>query len=281
MSGNKVSVGDFEVGNDLPFMLIGGPCLIESKSHAVDIAGRIAEICSGLGINYVYKSSFDKANRTSITSPRGPGLTKGLEILSSVKQEIGCPVLTDVHTEEQCRVASEVVDILQIPALLCRQTDLLIAAAETGRVVNIKKGQFMAPHDMKSAADKVREYNNDKVLLTERGFSFGYNNLVSDMRSLKIMSETAQAPVIFDATHSVQQPSGQGEISGGKREFVPVLARASMASTPIAGIFAEIHEDPDTAPSDKACMLKLKDLSSLLEQLLAIDKIMKPGVYAL
>jgi 2-dehydro-3-deoxyphosphooctonate aldolase (KDO 8-P synthase) len=260
-------------GNALPLSLIAGPCQMESRDHAFMMAGALKEMAGRLGIGLVYKTSFDKANRTSISGTRGIGLEKSLEIFSDIRSEFGLPVLTDVHTEEQCRIVGEVVDVLQIPAFLCRQTDLLIAAAKTGKVVNIKKGQFLAPWDMKNVAAKVTQSGNSKVLLTERGVSFGYNTQVSDMRALPIMAETG-APVIFDATHSVQQPGGQGTSSGGERRFVGTLARAAVA-VGVAGVFIETHQEPDIAPSDGPNMVPLKDLPGLIEKLMALDAIAK------
>jgi 2-dehydro-3-deoxyphosphooctonate aldolase (KDO 8-P synthase) len=260
-------------GNALPLALIAGPCQMESRDHAFMMAGALKDMAGKLGIGLVYKSSFDKANRTSISGRRGIGLEKSLDIFSDIRGEFGLPVLTDVHTEEQCRIVGEVVDVLQIPAFLCRQTDLLIAAAKTGKVVNIKKGQFLAPWDMKNVAAKVTGSGNPKVMLTERGASFGYNTLVSDMRSLPIMAETG-APVIFDATHSVQQPGGQGTSSGGERRFVGTLAKAAVA-VGVAGVFIETHQDPDNAPSDGPNMVPLKDLPELIKKLMALDAITK------
>jgi 2-dehydro-3-deoxyphosphooctonate aldolase (KDO 8-P synthase) len=262
-----------KLGNALPLALIAGPCQMESRDHAFMMAGALKEMAGRLGIGLVYKTSFDKANRTSISGTRGIGLEKSLEIFSDIRSAFGLPVLTDVHTEEQCRIVGEVIDVLQIPAFLCRQTDLLIAAAKTGRVVNIKKGQFLAPWDMKNVAAKVTGSGNSKVMLTERGASFGYNTLVSDMRALPIMAETG-APVIFDATHSVQQPGGQGTSSGGERRFVGTLARAAVA-VGVAGVFIETHQDPDNAPSDGPNMVALKDLPDLIEKLMALDAIAK------
>jgi 2-dehydro-3-deoxyphosphooctonate aldolase (KDO 8-P synthase) len=260
-------------GNTLPLALIAGPCQMESRDHAFMMAGALKEMAGKLDIGLVYKSSFDKANRTSISGTRGIGLEKSLQIFSDLRSEFGLPVLTDVHTEEQCRIVGEVVDVLQIPAFLCRQTDLLIAAAKTGKVVNVKKGQFLAPWDMKNVAAKVTGSGNSKVMLTERGASFGYNTLVSDMRSLPIMAETG-APVIFDATHSVQQPGGQGTSSGGERRFVGTLAKAAVA-VGVAGVFIETHQDPDNAPSDGPNMVPLKDLPALVEKLMEFDRIAK------
>ncbi|AZN72147.1 3-deoxy-8-phosphooctulonate synthase [Georhizobium profundi] len=270
---NIVNAGKVAFDNAGPLSLIAGPCQMESRDHAFELAGQLKTLCTELGIGLVYKSSFDKANRTSLSGKRGIGLEKSLEVFADIKREFDLPVLTDVHTEEQCAVVGEVVDILQIPAFLCRQTDLLIAAANTGRVVNIKKGQFLAPWDMKNVLAKVTESGNPNVLLTERGASFGYNTLVSDMRSLPIMASLG-APVVFDATHSVQQPGGQGGSSGGQREFVETLARAAVA-VGVAGVFIETHEDPDNAPSDGPNMVPIKDMRRLLETLMAFDAVAK------
>ncbi|ASY56168.1 2-Keto-3-deoxy-D-manno-octulosonate-8-phosphate synthase [Sinorhizobium sp. CCBAU 05631] len=253
--------------------LIAGPCQMESREHAFMIAGRLVELCKSLGLGLVYKSSFDKANRTSLSGKRGIGIEKAMEIFADLKREFGFPVLTDIHTEEQCAAVAETVDILQIPAFLSRQTDLLVAAAKTGRAINVKKGQFLAPWDMKNVLAKFTMSGNPNVLLCERGASFGYNTLVSDMRSLPIMAALG-APVVFDATHSVQQPGGQGGSSGGQREFVETLARAAVA-VGVAGVFIETHEDPDNAPSDGPNMVPLKDMPRLLEKLLAFDSIAK------
>lgn len=260
-------------GNDKPLSIIAGPCAMESRDHALEMAAALKEITTKLGMGLVYKSSFDKANRTSANSPRGLGLELALPIFAEVKESLGIPVLTDVHTAEQCARVAEVVDVLQIPAFLCRQTDMLIAAAETGAVVNVKKGQFLAPWDMKNVVEKVRGAGNPNVMVTERGASFGYNTLVSDMRSLPELAKT-RAPVIFDATHSVQQPGGQGATSGGQREFVPVLARAAVA-VGVAGVFMETHQDPDSAPSDGPNMVHLKDMPALLERLQGFDRLAK------
>ena len=268
-----VAVGDVRFDNRAPLALIAGPCQLESRQHAFDMAGALKEMTKKLGIGLVYKSSFDKANRTSLSGKRGAGLDAALPVFDDVRKEFGLPVLTDVHTEEQCAVVAPHVDILQIPAFLSRQTDLLIAAAKTGKVVNVKKGQFLAPWDMKNVVAKVTGSGNANVLVTERGASFGYNTLVSDMRSLPIMAEMG-APVIFDATHSVQQPGGQGGSSGGQREFVETLARAAVA-VGVAGVFIETHEDPDHAPSDGPNMIKLADLPRLLEKLAAFDTVAK------
>ncbi|KKX33673.1 3-deoxy-8-phosphooctulonate synthase [Rhizobium sp. LC145] len=253
--------------------LIAGPCQMESRDHAFMMAGALKELCAKLGIGLVYKSSFDKANRTSLSGKRGIGLEKSMEIFADLKKEYGFPVLTDIHSEEQCEIVAKTVDILQIPAFLSRQTDLLIAAAKTGRVINVKKGQFLAPWDMKNVLAKFTQSGNPNVLLCERGASFGYNTLVSDMRSLPIMASLG-APVIFDATHSVQQPGGQGGSTGGQREFVETLARAAVA-VGVAGVFIETHEDPDNAPSDGPNMVHLKDMPRLLEKLLAFDAVAK------
>ncbi|WP_438748823.1 3-deoxy-8-phosphooctulonate synthase [Pararhizobium sp. O133] len=259
--------------NTQKLSLIAGPCQMESRDHAFMIAGTMVELCKSLGLGYVYKSSFDKANRTSLSGKRGIGLEKAMEVFADLKKEYGFPVITDIHTEEQCALVAPTVDILQIPAFLCRQTDLLIAAARTGRVINVKKGQFLAPWDMKSVLAKFTESGNPNVLLCERGASFGYNTLVSDMRSLPIMAGLG-APVVFDATHSVQQPGGQGGSTGGQREFVETLARAAVAIG-VAGVFIETHEDPDNAPSDGPNMVHLKDMPRLLETLLAFDAVAK------
>ncbi len=259
--------------NTQKLSLIAGPCQMESRDHAFMIAGTMVELCKSLGLGLVYKSSFDKANRTSLSGKRGIGLEKAMEIFADLKKEYGFPVLTDIHTEEQCGLVAPTVDILQIPAFLSRQTDLLIAAAKTGRVINVKKGQFLAPWDMKNVLAKFTESGNPNVLLCERGASFGYNTLVSDMRSLPIMASLG-APVVFDATHSVQQPGGQGGSSGGQREFVETLARAAVA-VGVAGVFIETHEDPDNAPSDGPNMVHLKDMPRLLETLLAFDAVAK------
>ena len=272
-ANTTVKAGEVSFANDGPLSLIAGPCQMESRDHAFDMAGALAEMCDKAGIGLVYKSSFDKANRTSLSAKRGLGLDKSLPVFAELKKTFGFPVLTDIHTEDQCAEAAQVVDVLQIPAFLCRQTDLLLAAAKTGRVVNIKKGQFLAPWDMRNVLAKVVGGGNPNVLLTERGVSFGYNTLVSDMRSLPIMAETG-APVIFDATHSVQQPGGQGGSSGGDRRFVETLARAAVA-VGVAGVFVETHQDPDNAPSDGPNMVKLKDMPRLIETLMQFDKIAK------
>jgi len=268
-----VRIGGITVGNDLPLALIAGPCAIECRAHALETAQTLAAMTRARGIPLIYKSSFDKANRTSATSARGIGMAKGLPILAEVREAVGCPVLTDVHTAEQCAPVAEAVDVLQIPAFLCRQTDLLFAAAATGRTMNVKKGQFLAPWDMTNVVVKIAEAGNPNVLVCERGASFGYNTLVSDMRSLPELAATG-CPVVYDATHSVQQPGGQGTTSGGQREFVPVLARAAV-SVGVAAVFIETHEDPDKAPSDGPNMLPLADLPALLDRLTAFDKLAK------
>lgn len=273
---HTISLNDFAnfaIANDKPFTLIAGPCQIESLDHALFMAEKISQITQKLGINFVYKSSFDKANRTSFNAKRGVGMEEGLKVLGEIKKQFTCPVITDIHQPEQAKIVAEVADILQIPAFLCRQTDLLKAAAETGRVVNVKKGQFLAPWDMKNVYNKLKNFGAQNVMLTERGVSFGYNTLVSDMRSLAIMAETG-APVIFDATHSVQQPSSQGGSSGGERKYVELLARAALA-VGVAGVFMEVHQDPDNAPSDGPCMVKLENLESILTNLKHYDQITK------
>ncbi|MBO1360517.1 3-deoxy-8-phosphooctulonate synthase [Acetobacter sacchari] len=269
-----VKVGDVGVSNALPFVLIAGPCQIESAGHANDMASALVEICARLGVGLVYKSSFDKANRSSLGSQRGVGMAKGLEILAGVRERFGVPVLTDVHSAEQCAPTAEAVDVLQIPAFLCRQTDLLLAAGETGAAINVKKGQFLAPWDMTHVAAKIASTGNERIMLCERGASFGYNTLVSDMRSLPIMARTGY-PVIYDATHSVQQPGGLGSSSGGQREFAPVLARAALA-VGVAGVFMETHEDPDSAPSDGPNMIPLREMEATLQTLIRADRVTKP-----
>jgi 2-dehydro-3-deoxyphosphooctonate aldolase (KDO 8-P synthase) len=276
-TNSRVTAGDGSAkvlfSNESKLTLIAGPCQMESREHAFMVAGIMKELCDKLGIGLVYKSSFDKANRTSLSAQRGIGIDTALEVFADLKKEYGFPVLTDIHNEEQCALVAPVVDILQIPAFLSRQTDLLVAAAKTGRVINVKKGQFLAPWDMKNVLAKLNDTGNPNVLLCERGASFGYNTLVSDMRSLPIMASLG-APVIFDATHSVQQPGGQGGSSGGQREFVETLARAAVA-VGVAGVFIETHEDPDNAPSDGPNMVNLKDMPRLLEKLLAFDAVAK------
>ena len=268
-----VSAGAVQFGNNLPLAVMAGPCQMESRDHALEMAAALKEISDNLNIGIVYKSSFDKANRTSLKSQRGIGLDKALPIFVEIKEKYGLPIVTDIHETEQCAAVAEVADILQIPAFLCRQTDLLVAAAKTGAVINVKKGQFLAPWDMRNVAAKIVDSGNANVMLTDRGTSFGYNTLVTDMRGLPIMAQTG-APVIFDATHSVQQPGGQGETSGGQREFVPVLARAAVA-VGVAGLFIETHEDPDRAPSDGPNMVPIKELEKLLAQLQKFDAIAK------
>ena len=267
-----VAIGGLTVGNDRPLLVIAGPCQLESLDHAQMIAGQMAEACAAAGAQYVFKASYDKANRTSLSGKRGLGMEAGLKVLQAVRA-MGMPVLTDIHDAEQARTAATVVDVIQIPAFLCRQTDLLLAAGETGAVVNIKKGQFLAPWDMANVAQKVASTGNARILLTERGASFGYNTLVTDMRSLPIMARTGY-PVIMDATHSVQQPGGQGNSSGGQREFAPVMARAAV-SLGIAGVFIETHEDPDTAPSDGPNMIPLAQMPALVASLMAFDRLAK------
>ena len=268
-----VKVGQATFGNDLPLALIAGPCQMESRQHAFDMAGALKEICVRLKIGLVYKTSFDKANRTSLKGKRGMGLSAALPVFADLRKEFSLPVLTDVHEPGQCAEIAEVVDVLQIPAFLCRQTDLLVAAAKTGRVVNVKKGQFLAPWDMAQVLAKIVESGNPNVLLSERGVSFGYNTLVSDMRALPIMAKLG-APVVFDATHSVQQPGGQGTSTGGDRAMVPVLARAAVA-VGVAGVFIETHQDPDSAPSDGPNMVPLDQMEALLKQLIAFDRVAK------
>ena len=269
-----VAVGKVRFGNAQPLALIAGPCALESRDHAFEMASALKEITARIGIGFVYKTSFDKANRTSARSNRGIGLEAALPIFADIRQKIGVPILTDVHDVQQCARVAEVVDVLQIPAFLCRQTDLLVAAAATGRVINVKKGQFLAPWDMANVVAKVTSAGNPNVLVTERGASFGYNTLVSDMRALPILARTTGAPVIFDATHSVQQPGGQGTASGGEREFVPVLARAAVA-VGVAGVFIETHPDPDRAPSDGPNMVPLREFEGLIRTLMAFDALAK------
>ena len=271
-----VTIGKVRFGNTLPLALIAGPCVLESRAHAFEMASALKEIAQRRGIGLVYKTSFDKANRTSGKSPRGLGLSKALTIFADLRAKLGVPVLTDVHEPDQCAAIAEAVAVLQIPAFLCRQTDLLVAAAKTGRVVNVKKGQFLAPWDMKHVVDKITGANNRNVLVTERGVSFGYNALVSDMRALPELAKLG-APVIFDATHSVQQPGGRGTVSGGEREFIPVLARAAVA-VGVAGIFLETHQDPDRAPSDGPNMIPLKEMEPLLERLMEFDRLAKAAL---
>ncbi|MEL6360039.1 MAG: 3-deoxy-8-phosphooctulonate synthase [Pseudomonadota bacterium] len=277
-AGASVSIAgdaaDLTVGNDQPLFFIAGPCAMESREHALECASALKEIAERCGTQLIYKTSFDKANRTSAGSARGVGLDAALPVFAEIKESLGLPVLTDIHERGQCAPVAEVVDVLQIPAFLCRQTDLLLAAGETGAVVNVKKGQFLAPADMKNVADKIRSTGNEKILLTERGASFGYNTLVSDFRSLPIMATAAGLPVVFDATHSVQQPGGMGTTSGGQREFVPSLARAAVA-VGVAGVFVETHPDPDKAPSDGPNMIPMKFFESFVRELMEIDRLTK------
>ncbi|HWG78243.1 MAG TPA: 3-deoxy-8-phosphooctulonate synthase [Stellaceae bacterium] len=273
MQHRHVHIGNLTLGNDRPVALIAGPCALESRAHALEMSHALVEMTAKLGLGLIYKTSFDKANRTSIDSARGMGLEASLPILAEVRETYGCAVLTDVHAPEQCAAVAEAVDVLQIPAFLCRQTDLLVAAAETGRAINIKKGQFLAPWDMKNVARKVSAAGNDNILLCERGVSFGYNTLVNDMRALPIMAETGY-PVVFDATHSVQQPGGQGTKTGGERRFVPTLARAACAIG-VAAVFMETHQDPDNAPSDGPNMVRLKDMPALLQAMVEFDRLAK------
>src|SRR5580658_9879080 len=273
MPHRHVHIGNLTLGNDRPMALIAGPCVLESRQHALEMSHALTELTGKLGLGLIYKTSFDKANRTSIAAERGLGLEASLPILAEVRETYGCPVLTDVHAPEQCARVAEAADVLQIPAYLCRQTDLLVAAAETGAAINVKKGQFLAPWDMKNVARKITESGNERVLLCERGASFGYNTLVSDMRSIPVLAETGY-PVVFDATHSVQQPGGQGGKSGGERRFVETLARAAVA-VGVAAVFMETHQDPDKAPSDGPNMVPLKSLPALLETLMEFDRLAK------
>ena len=269
-----IKIGNFEIGNKLPLAIIAGPCQIESRQHAVDIAGAMVEMTKELGVNYIFKASYDKANRTSLRSPRGVGIEEGMKTFDEIKKLYGCPILTDVHEREQCAIAAEHVDMLQIPAFLCRQTDLVIAAAQTGKIINIKKGQFLAPWDMKNLIMKSVDSGNPNVCLTERGTCFGYNTLVTDMRAFPQMAKDTGCPIIFDATHSVQQPGGLGGCSGGQREFAPVLARAAVA-VGVAAVFMETHENPDKALSDGPNSIALKDMKRVISELMAYDKITK------
>ena len=273
MKNLTVKCGSVEISNSNSFCLIAGPCQLETEQHAMDMASKIKEITTRLGIGFIYKTSFDKANRTSLKSKRGAGLEQSLPVFDKIKKELNVPILTDIHSIEQCEVLAKHVDILQIPAFLCRQTDLLIAAAKTKKIINVKKGQFLAPWDMVNVTKKISDSGNENILVTERGASFGYNTLVSDMRSLPIMAKNGY-PVIFDATHSVQQPGGQGDKSGGQREFVEHLSRAAIA-VGVAGVFMETHQDPDNAPSDGPNMIPLSNLENLLKQLIKIDNIVK------
>lgn len=270
---HRIKIGSLEIGNDLPFTLIAGPCVLESREHALEMSHALVELTNKLGIGLIYKTSFDKANRTSLHGVRGIGLEDALPIFAEIREKWGCPIVTDVHEPSQCGIVAEVVDVLQIPAFLCRQTDLLIAAGKTGKALNVKKGQFLAPWDMRNVVKKIEETGNKNIMVCERGASFGYNTLVSDMRALPILAQMGY-PVVFDATHSVQQPGGQGTSTGGQREFVPVLARSAI-SLGIAAVFMETHQDPDHAPSDGPNMVKLKDMPALLETLLAFDRLAK------
>ncbi|MFZ3581408.1 3-deoxy-8-phosphooctulonate synthase [Loktanella sp. DJP18] len=270
---HDVQIGDLTVGNDRPLLVIAGPCQLESSDHAQMIASRMAEVCRAAGAQFIFKGSYDKANRTSLSGKRGLGMDEGLKVLQGVKDSIGCPVLTDIHGIDQCAAVAQVVDVLQIPAFLCRQTDLLIAAGETGAAINVKKGQFLAPWDMPNVIDKIESTGNRRILLTERGSSFGYNTLVADMRSLPTMARTGY-PVVMDATHSVQQPGGQGGSSGGQREFAPVMARCAV-SIGIAAVFIETHEAPDTAPSDGPNMIPLDRMDALVRSLMQFDALAK------
>ena len=270
---HHVTVDGLSIGNDLPLVLIAGPCLMESRTHALECAHALAEIARDHDVGLIYKSSFDKANRTSLKGARGEGLEAALPVFAEIREQVGLPVITDVHEAEQCARVAQAVDVLQIPAFLCRQTDLLVAAAKTGKAINVKKGQFLAPWDMANVVDKIRSAGNDRVLICERGASFGYNTLVSDMRALPILARTG-CPVVFDATHSVQQPGGQGASSGGQREFAPVLARAAVAIG-VAAVFMETHPDPDKAPSDGPNMIPMKQLPAVIEILLELDRFAK------
>ncbi|HJK88987.1 MAG: 3-deoxy-8-phosphooctulonate synthase [Candidatus Megaira endosymbiont of Mesostigma viride] len=270
---NIIKIGNVKIANNLPFTLAAGPCQIETLDHALFMASSIKKITDKLNIPFIYKSSYDKANRTSVNSPRGAGIEKGLKILQKVKSKIGCPILTDVHNEAHCSLAAEVADILQIPAFLCRQTDLLMAAAKTGKIVKVKKGQFLAPWDMKNVYEKLKTFNATGIILTERGTCFGYNSLISDMRALPIMAETG-APVFFDATHSVQQPGGIGSSSGGQKQYIELLAKCAVTAG-VAGIFIETHQDPINAPSDGPCMLELSNLEKVLIKLKRYDELTK------
>ena len=273
MNSLKVNCGNIEISNDNKICIIAGPCQLETEQHAMDMAGKIQDITKKFGVGFIYKTSFDKANRTSLKGKRGAGLDASLPVFDKIKKELNIPILTDVHTAEQCSIVADHVDVLQIPAFLCRQTDLLIAAAKTGKIINVKKGQFLAPWDMANVIKKIEDSGNKNILITERGASFGYNTLVSDMRALPIMSKFG-FPIVFDATHSVQQPGGMGEKSGGQREFVPYLARAAIA-VGVGAIFMETHEDPDNAPSDGPNMVPLNEVKALLKKLTEIDKLVK------
>jgi 2-dehydro-3-deoxyphosphooctonate aldolase (KDO 8-P synthase) len=269
----KITFPNFAIANDLPLVIIAGPCQMESRDHAMETAEFITNACKKAGLSLVYKSSFDKANRTSLKGKRGMGMDKALPIFEEIKKKFNCPVITDVHSEDQCKEAAKVVDILQIPAFLCRQTDLLLAAGNTGKVINVKKGQFLAPWDIKNVAEKIASTGNEKIMLTERGVTFGYNRLINDMRALPIMAETGY-PVVFDATHSIQEPSGQGGASGGQRQYVKTVARAAVA-VGIAALFIETHPDPDNAPSDGPCMIPFNNLEKFLLEMAEFDKLAK------
>lgn len=273
MNNNIVTINNFKIANNNPFTLIAGPCVLESRDHAIFMVENLVKITSKLNINLIYKSSFDKANRSSVNAKRGIGLNEALKIFQEIKTKYSIPIITDVHEPYQCAEVAEVIDVLQIPAFLCRQTDLLLAAGKTGRVINVKKGQFLAPWDMKNIVQKIESTGNKNILLCERGVSFGYNNLVVDMTSLPIMAQTGY-PVIFDATHSVQKPGGLGDRTGGNREYAPLLAKAALA-VGVAGLFLEVHQDPDNAPSDGPNMIKLEDLGTILQQFIKIDKLTK------
>ncbi|MDI9637478.1 3-deoxy-8-phosphooctulonate synthase [Kamptonema cortianum] len=276
---HHVKVGNLTIGNDLPLTLLAGPCVMESRDHALEMSHALVEMTSKLGMGLIYKTSFDKANRTSLSGARGVGLKEALPVFAEIREKWKCPIVTDVHDALQCAPVAEVVDVLQIPAFLCRQTDLLLAAGNTGKTLNVKKGQFLAPWDMKNVVKKIEETGNKNIMLCERGVSFGYNTLVSDMRALPIMAELGY-PIVFDATHSVQQPGGQGASTGGQREFVPVLARAAI-SIGVAAVFMETHQDPDKAPSDGPNMVKLKDMPALLETFMAFDSLSKSNPLSL
>lgn len=276
---HHVKVGNLTIGNDLPLTLLAGPCVMESRGHALEMSHALVEMTQKLGMGLIYKTSFDKANRTSLSGARGVGLKEALPVFAEIREKWKCPIVTDVHDALQCAPVAEVVDVLQIPAFLCRQTDLLLAAGNTGKTLNVKKGQFLAPWDMKNVIKKIEETGNKNIMLCERGVSFGYNTLVSDMRALPIMAELGY-PIVFDATHSVQQPGGQGASTGGQREFVPVLARAAI-SIGVAAVFMETHQDPDKAPSDGPNMVKLKDMPALLETLMAFDSLSKSNPLSL
>lgn len=276
MAEKIIDLGNFKVGNSLPITIIAGPCQMESRGHALECVDYISNVCKKLHLNFIFKTSFDKANRLSVSAQRGLGMEKSLPVFAEIKEKYGCPVLTDIHTVEQCSIVGEVVDILQTPALLCRQTDLLLAAGKTGKIINIKKGQFMAPWDMQKVAEKVASSGNNKIMLTERGITFGYNRLINDMRAIPIMAQTGY-PIVFDATHSIQEPGGLGNASGGQREFVRTMARAAVA-VGVACLFVETHPDPDQAPSDGPCMIPFTNLEALLEEISAFDALAKKAM---